>query len=105
MKALSEVHLRRLDSPDLLHRRAVTVISIDAEPQEVRVHLARWWQPSCLARPCNGFARHINAAAPCAWLISRDSSVLLYVCLMDKRTALRRLVLFRSDVQGGSICG
>ena len=40
MKALSEVHLRRLDSPDLLHRRAVTVISIDARPEEVRVHLA-----------------------------------------------------------------
>ena len=40
MKALSEVHLRRLDSPDLLHRRAVTVISIDAHPQEVRMHLA-----------------------------------------------------------------
>ncbi|KAK9837252.1 hypothetical protein WJX81_001866 [Elliptochloris bilobata] len=35
LKALSEVHLRRLDSPDLLHRRAVTVISVDADPQEV----------------------------------------------------------------------
>lgn len=35
LKSLSEVHLRRLDSPDLLHRRAVTVISIEATPQEV----------------------------------------------------------------------
>lgn len=35
LRSLSEVHLRRLDSPDLLHRRAVTVISIEATPQEV----------------------------------------------------------------------
>lgn len=35
LEALGEVHLRRLDSPDLLHRRAVTVISIEATPQEV----------------------------------------------------------------------
>ena len=36
MPAVSEVHLRRLDRPDRLHRRAVAVISIDAPLQDVR---------------------------------------------------------------------
>ena len=32
--AVSEVHLRRLDRSDRLHRRAVAVVSIDATPEE-----------------------------------------------------------------------
>ena len=67
MKALSEVHLRRLDSPDLLHRRAVTVISIDARPEEVRVRLACWLVVlfGFEARTCCAVA---DADAPCVQL-------------------------------------
>ncbi|KAK9823512.1 hypothetical protein WJX72_003333 [[Myrmecia] bisecta] len=35
MSALSEVHLRRLDGDDFLHRRAVAVIAVDASPADV----------------------------------------------------------------------
>ena len=65
MKALSEVHLRRLDSPDLLHRRAVTVISIDARPEEVRVHLACWVVALLAVRPSSGCIM-AHAAVQCA---------------------------------------
>lgn len=37
--AVSEVHLRRLDRPDMLHRRAVSLISINATPDEVIYNL------------------------------------------------------------------
>lgn len=43
LEALGEVHLRRLDSPALLHRRAVTVISIEATPQEARRAAGATW--------------------------------------------------------------
>ena len=33
--AVSEVHLRRLDRDNILHRRAVAEVLIDASPQEV----------------------------------------------------------------------
>ncbi len=42
LEALTEVHLRRLDTDDTLHRRAVAVIAIEATPEEVHpftVHL------------------------------------------------------------------
>ena len=32
----TEVHLRRLDAADQLHRRVVAVLTVDASPQEVR---------------------------------------------------------------------
>ncbi len=32
---MTEVHLRRLDREDMLHRRAVAVISIDASAEQV----------------------------------------------------------------------
>lgn len=35
LEALTEVHLRRLDTDDTLHRRAVAVIAIEATPEEV----------------------------------------------------------------------
>ncbi|CAL8464995.1 g4530 [Coccomyxa elongata] len=35
LEALTEVHLRRLDTDDTLHRRAVAVIAIEAIPEEV----------------------------------------------------------------------
>lgn len=35
LEALSEVHLRRLDTTDMLHRRAVAVIAVEATPEEV----------------------------------------------------------------------
>ena len=35
LEALTEVHLRRLDTDDTLHRRAVAVIAIEATPDEV----------------------------------------------------------------------
>ena len=34
--AVTEVHLRRLDVGDDLHRRVVAVLTVDATPQEVR---------------------------------------------------------------------
>lgn len=39
--AVSEVHLRRLDRDNILHRRAVAEILIDASPQEVRPYTLR----------------------------------------------------------------
>ena len=33
--AVTEVHLRRLDADDYLHRRVVAVLTIDATPEEV----------------------------------------------------------------------
>ncbi|DBB03663.1 TPA: hypothetical protein ACH3X3_010990 [Trebouxia sp. C0006] len=33
--AVTEVHLRRLDEPDQLHRRVVAVLTVDATPEEV----------------------------------------------------------------------
>lgn len=33
--AVTEVHLRRLDSTDTLHRRVVAVLTVDATPEEV----------------------------------------------------------------------
>ena len=35
LEALTEVHLRRLDTADVLHRRAVATIAIEATPEEV----------------------------------------------------------------------
>jgi hypothetical protein len=35
LEALTEVHLRRLDTADILHRRAVATIAIEATPEEV----------------------------------------------------------------------
>lgn len=35
LEALTEVHLRRLDTADVLHRRAVATIAIEATPDEV----------------------------------------------------------------------
>lgn len=35
LEALTEVHLRRLDTHDTLHRRAVAVIAVEASPEEV----------------------------------------------------------------------
>ena len=36
LDALTEVHLRRLDTAEVLHRRAVATIAIEATPEEVR---------------------------------------------------------------------
>ena len=38
LEALTEVHLRRLDTAELLHRRAVATIAIEATPEEVLRH-------------------------------------------------------------------
>ena len=35
LEALTEVHLRRLDTAEVLHRRAVATIAIEATPEEV----------------------------------------------------------------------
>ncbi len=35
LDALTEVHLRRLDTAEVLHRRAVATIAIEATPEEV----------------------------------------------------------------------
>ena len=36
--AVTEVHLRRLDNnPDMLHRRVVAVLTVEATPEEVRI--------------------------------------------------------------------
>ena len=37
--AVTEVHLRRLDIGDDLHRRVVAVLTVDAKPQEVRKNI------------------------------------------------------------------
>jgi len=37
--AVTEVHLRRLDAADQLHRRVVAVLTVDATPEEVRKNL------------------------------------------------------------------
>lgn len=36
--AVTEIHLRRLDAGDDLHRRVVAVLTVDATPQEVSKH-------------------------------------------------------------------
>ena len=38
MEGVTEVHLRRLDGPGVLHRRAVAVIKINASTSEVRAN-------------------------------------------------------------------
>lgn len=49
--AVTEVHLRRLDSSDTLHRRVVAVLTVDGTPEEVSL-LAKQWiiQPCCISR-------------------------------------------------------
>lgn len=42
--AVSEVHLRRLDRDNILHRRAVAEICIDASTEEVCVHRGIAWR-------------------------------------------------------------
>ena len=50
LEALTEVHLRRLDTADILHRRAVATIAIEATPEEV-----------C----CRNWAHMYNSPLPC----------------------------------------
>ena len=38
--AVTEVHLRRLDAVDQLHRRVVAVLTVDAPPEEVQIPAA-----------------------------------------------------------------
>ena len=49
--AVTEVHLRRLDREDMLHRRAVAVISIDASAEQV----CHDW------KPCRGVRAQVEA--------------------------------------------
>lgn len=42
LEALTEVHLRRLDTNDTLHRRAVAVIAIEASLEEVLTSCLRF---------------------------------------------------------------
>ena len=47
LEALTEVHLRRLDTADVLHRRAVATIAIEATPEEVMCP-----QDPCFVKGC-----------------------------------------------------
>lgn len=75
MPAVSEVHLRRLDRPERLHRRAVAVISINAPLQDVR----RAPDPPALTPPACAAHRLllINTVPVCQVLQIRTSKMLL----------------------------
>lgn len=57
--AVSEVHLRRLDRPDMMHRRAVALISINATPDEVRPRAVGQPRALCARKPSSVPRSHV----------------------------------------------
>lgn len=59
LEALTEVHLRRLDTADVLHRRAVATIAIEATPEEVGCLCETSSLPFALPVHCVIFSAHV----------------------------------------------